>query len=134
MWSSVMGPLVSSPSLTHHCAGLGLLFVVDVTPPLRAIRQTERASPGCTWSRLLSAHTCGFTRSSVLRRDLVIEKLRQGPTHLVLQSYPFRVVFATSAESVAAGSRMSLRALVCTTRPASSALSHAHRCGRSRSL
>jgi len=55
MWSSVMGPLVSSPSLTHHAAGLGLLFVVDVTPPLHAIRQTERANLGCTWSRLLSA-------------------------------------------------------------------------------
>src|SRR5262245_12440006 len=55
MWSSVMGPLVSSPSLTHHPAGLGLLFVVDVTPPLHAIRQTERANLGCTWSRLLSA-------------------------------------------------------------------------------
>src|SRR5215472_4169229 len=51
----VMGPLVSSPSLTHHAAGLGLLFVVDVTPPLHAIRQTERANLGCTWSRLLSA-------------------------------------------------------------------------------
>src|SRR6516164_982581 len=30
------GPLVSSPSLTHHAAGLGLLFVV---PPLHAIKQ-----------------------------------------------------------------------------------------------
>src|SRR5215471_16965125 len=55
MWSSVMGLLVSSPSLTHHAAGLGLLFVVDVTPPLHAIRQTERANLGCTRSRLLSA-------------------------------------------------------------------------------
>src|SRR6516162_11173520 len=55
MWSSVMGPLVSSPSLTHHAAGLGLLFVVGVRPSLHAIRQIERANLGCTWSRLLSA-------------------------------------------------------------------------------
>src|SRR5215472_3944081 len=63
----VMGPLVSSPSLTHHAAGLGLLFVVDVTPPLHAIRQTERANLGSTWSGLCppNAHMCGFTRSSV---------------------------------------------------------------------
>ena len=52
--ASVMGRLVSSPSL-NHAAGLGLLFVVDVTPPLHAIRQTERANLGCTWSRLRSA-------------------------------------------------------------------------------
>src|SRR6516165_1961545 len=38
-----------------NAAGLGVLFVVDVTPPLHAIRQTERANLGCTWSRLRSA-------------------------------------------------------------------------------
>ena len=64
MWSSVMRPLVSSPSLTHHAAGLGLLFVV---PPLHAIKQTERANLGCTWPRRCppNTHMCGFTRSSV---------------------------------------------------------------------
>ena len=72
-----MGRLVSSPSL-NHAAGLGLLFVVDVTPPLHAIRQTERANLECTWSRLLSAqrpHVRLYSIQRPLRRDLVIEKL-----------------------------------------------------------
>ena len=74
MWSSVMGRLVSSPSL-NHAAGLGLLFVVDVTPPLHAIRQTERANLGCTWSRLRSAQHPHVRLYSIQRPCDVIEEL-----------------------------------------------------------